>query len=125
MRGPDKSVAFRPDLWESIKSLSRLKCFLEVLNYERRGRGFGKLENGDSNSQSAGFELLRRSCAGRSRRPWSPPCRARHEAAPETGPGGSRFRASGGTGLLPDASLRRAGTDGLRPETQVLTATAE
>ena len=74
------------------------------------------MENGDSNSQSAGFELLRRSCAGRCQRPWSPPCRARHEAAPEKGPGGSTFRASGGTGLLLNASLQRAWTDGLLTE---------
>ena len=74
------------------------------------------MENGDSNSQSAGFELLRRSCAGRCRRPWSPPCRARHKAAPEKGPGGSTFRASGGTGLLLNASLQRAWTDGLLTE---------
>lgn len=73
------------------------------------------MENGDSNSQSAGFEPLRRSCAGRSRRPWSPPCRARHEAAPEKGPGGSRLRASGGTGLLLRASLHRAGQTACEP----------
>ncbi|CAI9171600.1 unnamed protein product [Rangifer tarandus platyrhynchus] len=91
----DKSVAVRPDLWESIKSL------------------FGKLENGDSSTQSVGFELLRRSGTGKCRRPWSRPCSARHEAAPEKGPGGSTFRASGGTGLLLNASLRKAWPDGL------------
>ena len=67
----------------------------------------------ETHSQSAGFELLRRSWTGRCRWPWSPPCRARHEAALEKGPGGSTFRASGGTGLLLNASLRRAWTDGL------------
>ena len=67
----------------------------------------------ETHSQSAGFELLRRSWTGRCRQPWSPPCRARHEAAPEKGPGGSTFRASAGTGLLLNASLRRAWADGL------------
>ena len=69
------------------------------------------MENGDSNSQSAGFELLRRSCAGRCQRPWSPPCRARQEAT-----GRSTFQASGGTGLLLNASLQRAWTNGLLTE---------